>query len=231
MRKLFVTLFVLAALGGLLYGADRFLLAMAEGQIAKQVAAEGGLQTTPEVTIHGFPFLTQVVAGQYDKITVNVGDVQQQRVKVSDVRTELRGVKAPLSDMLNGNTSNVVASTANVSGLLPFAVVEANAPQGMKLSASGGDLRIQGRLRYAGISAPVQATVSVKPSGSGIALTPRDVRSGGGRIPIPAALVRERLGFTIPLRSLPMGARVTSIEVSPQGLRMAATAENVKLAR
>jgi hypothetical protein len=147
------------------------------------------------------------------------------------VRTELRGVKAPLSDVLNGDTSNIVATTATVNGLLPFGVVEANAPRGMKISAAGDDLRIQGRLSYAGLSAPVQATVSVKASGSGIALTPRDVRSGGGRIPVPAALVRERLGFTIPLRSLPMGARITGIEVAPQGLRMTATAENVKLAR
>lgn len=232
MRKLFVTLFVLAAFGGLLYGADRFLQDMAEGQIAKQVSAEAGLTTTPEVTIEGFPFLTQVLAGEYDKITVDAGDIRQQRVNISDVRTDLRGVKAPLADMLNGDTSNIVASTATVSGLVPFSAVEANAPRGMKITPDGSDLRVRRELRYAGLDATLEATVTVKATNQGITLTPRSVRSvGRTRVPIPEALVRQRMGFTIPVRSLPMGARITDVKVTAQGMRIGATAENVRLAR
>ena len=49
---------------GLLVLADRVGVAVAEGQVAEQVEARGGLAGTPEVDIAGFPFLTQARSGE-----------------------------------------------------------------------------------------------------------------------------------------------------------------------
>jgi hypothetical protein len=230
MRKLFVTLFVLAVIGGLLYGADRFAAGMAEEQIGKQVAAQSGLGAPPEVEIDGFPFLTQVLAGEYEKIEMSLGEISQRNIKLTDVSAELSGVRAPLSGLINGDTSQVVAGTAAVSGIVPFSTVEKHAPQGVRMSASGSDLRLRGKLGYAGFSVPVDATVGVKAGREGITMTPKQLRGEGGR-PIPLRLVQQRFGFTIPVRDLPLGARVTGVEVVDGGLRITASADDVKIAR
>lgn len=228
MRKLFVTFFVLAAVAGVLYGADRFAVDMAEGQIGKQVAAQAGLTQTPGVNIEGFPFLTQVMGGQYDRITMDVGEISQRNLTITGVKTELTKVQAPFSDVINGDTSQVVAQTVTVSGVVPFSVVEKNAPDGVKISADGSDLRLEGKVNYAGFSAPFTATVAVKVTRQGVGITPKSVQSQGGR-EIPVQLVRRQFGFSIPLRNLPLSARVSDVEVADNGLRIAATAENVKL--
>ncbi|HZB29380.1 MAG TPA: DUF2993 domain-containing protein, partial [Streptosporangiaceae bacterium] len=70
MRKvLLVLLFVLIIV---VIAADRVGVAVAQDQIAKQVAAQNDLPSKPDVKIHGIPFLTQAIGGNYQRIDVRI---------------------------------------------------------------------------------------------------------------------------------------------------------------
>ena len=65
MRKLLIALVVLAVL---FVAVDRIALVIAEDEIASRIATAYSLPADPGVSITGFPFLTQVVSGNYQQI-------------------------------------------------------------------------------------------------------------------------------------------------------------------
>ncbi|MBK1784847.1 LmeA family phospholipid-binding protein [Prauserella cavernicola] len=104
-RKIIVVLVVLV---GLLVAADFGAAAFAEHTVSQKAREQLGLTEDPNVTIHGFPFTTQALGGEYDHITVSadgvpVGDMLND----VGIRAELREVTAPLSDLTSGNTDNI----------------------------------------------------------------------------------------------------------------------------
>ena len=82
MRKLLISLAVLAVL---LAAADRIGVAVAENQISGRIETAYGLPAKPGVTIAGFPFLTQVVGGDYQQINVSVNQVQADGVTLHNL--------------------------------------------------------------------------------------------------------------------------------------------------
>jgi hypothetical protein len=225
MRKVLLVLVILLA-GGVVV-ADRVGVKVAQDEIAKQVAAQYNLSRKPGVSIHGFPFLTQAIGGEYEQIDVNIGDWTQQDITVSDLKIELTGLKAPLSEVIRGDNSNMTARTATASAIVPYDVIKKRAPKGVNgISAEGKDLKLQGTFAFLGVNADVTTVVSVKATPQGIALTPQSVQTGAGSIPI--SVLQQRLTFTVPVSNLPIGSRISKIEVTPTGLRVAATADNVK---
>lgn len=63
-------LIVVLVLGGLVV-ADRVLHARAEDEVARILQDRMELSNTPEVTIHGFPFLTQVAANRFGRVDLS----------------------------------------------------------------------------------------------------------------------------------------------------------------
>lgn len=61
MRALRILLIVVVVLGGLFVLADRLAVHFAEGEAADKLRTSENLASTPDVSIKGFPFLTQVV--------------------------------------------------------------------------------------------------------------------------------------------------------------------------
>jgi hypothetical protein len=225
MRK--VLLVVMILLVGGVVAADRIGVRVAQDEIAKQVAAQYNLPRKPTVTIHGIPFLTQAIGGEYDQIDVNIGDWTQQDVTVSDLKIQLSGLKAPLMDVISGDDSTMAARTATASAIVPFDAIKKRAPKGVKeISAEGKNLKLQGTFAFLGVNTDATLVVAVKATSKGIALTPQSVQSGVGSIPM--AVLQQRLTFTVPVPNLPIGSRVTKIEVTPNGLLLAATADNIK---
>ncbi|RFS83604.1 DUF2993 domain-containing protein [Actinomadura spongiicola] len=227
MRKVLLVLLILVAVG--LVAADRIGVRVAEDKIGEQVAAQYNMQEQPEVTIHGFPFLTQALGGDYDHIEVAIGEWTDQGVTVTGVKVEMRGVNAPLSEVTQGSAANVTARTATASAVVPYAAIQKRAPEGVKgIRPKGDDLEVDLEGNVLGRSVTSTAIVAVKPTARGIAVTPRSVASNGGP-QVPLALVRQSLTWTVPLADLPVGSRISEIQPTPDGLRVAATAENVRL--
>ncbi|HEY0805537.1 MAG TPA: DUF2993 domain-containing protein, partial [Pseudonocardiaceae bacterium] len=70
-----ITVIVVVVLASLLVGADYGLAAAAEYQVSKKMRTNLNLANDPSVNIHGFPFITQALAGDYQDITVNATGV------------------------------------------------------------------------------------------------------------------------------------------------------------
>ena len=101
MRKFLILLLILVIL---LVAADRISVYVAQRKVASRLAGAYNLSTPPSVTIQGFPFLTQVVAGRYDQVDVTLSSVTAGGVEMRDLRARFTGVHAPLVRLL-GNGS------------------------------------------------------------------------------------------------------------------------------
>jgi hypothetical protein len=226
MRKALLGLLIVVAVG--LVVADRVGVRIAQNRIGQQVAAQYDLPRQPDVTIHGIPFLTQVVGGEYDHITVDIGDWTEQGVTVSDVTVDMRGLNAPLSDVINGDTTNMTAGTAAASAIIPYDVIKKEAPKEVRsIGPKGDDLSVDLTGSVLGFQVNGTAVVSVKPTSKGIAITPQSVGEGAAQMPL--TLVRQQLTWVVPVRDLPIGARISGIEPTAGGLKVTATAHNVNL--
>ena len=240
MRKLLIALVVLAVL---FVAVDRIALVIAEDEIASRIATAYSMPVAPGVSITGFPFLTQVVSGDYQQIGVTADQIQADGVTLHNLNVHLTGVHASISQLLGGDSSMITADRAAGTALVDFATVKQRLPQqtqvslggqnltvsGLQLSPDGNNLRLSGTASYLGISAPVSATAALSVSPSGITVTPEDVTVAGG-LSIPGSAI-SRLHFTVPLSGLPLHLHVTSVQVTPDGLQVGAAARNVQFAR
>src|SRR5215467_11540364 len=109
MRKLLIALAILVVL---LIAIDRIWLVLAEDQIASQIATAYNLPADPGVSISGFPFLTQVVTGNYQQIGVTADQIQTGGVTLHNLPVHLTGVHASISQLLGSGSSAVTADRA-----------------------------------------------------------------------------------------------------------------------
>lgn len=99
---------VLVVLLGLLVGADFAAAAFAEHTVSQQAREQLGLSQDPAVTVHGFPFATQALSGEYDHISLSADGVPVQDVlRDVSLSAELRDVRAPISDLAGGNVQAI----------------------------------------------------------------------------------------------------------------------------
>jgi DUF2993 family protein len=103
-RRIIISLAVLVAV---LVAADFGLAAYAEHMVSQKARQQLSLSQDPSVTIHGFPFTTQVLSGDYHHISLSASGVPIKNLKDVAISAELTGVTAPLSDLANGNTSSI----------------------------------------------------------------------------------------------------------------------------
>jgi hypothetical protein len=107
-RPIVITVVILVAV---LVGVDFGAAAVAEYQVSKRAKAAFNLSDDPAVTVRGFPFLTQALSGEYDHITVDARGVPIKDIlRDVEVHADLRGVQAPLSDLLAGKTDSIEVS-------------------------------------------------------------------------------------------------------------------------
>lgn len=240
MRKLLIALVVLVVL---FVAVDRITLVIAEDEIASRIATAYSMPVQPGVSITGFPFLTQVVSGNYQQIGVTADQVQADGVTLHDLNVHLTGVHASISQLLGSGSSMITADRAAGTALVDFATVDKQLPQqtqvsvggqnvavsGLRLSPDGKNLKLSGNASVLGVSAPVSATATLSVSPSGITVTPEGATVAGG-LSIPASDIAS-MRFTVPLSGLPLHLHVTSVAVTPGGLRVGAAARNVQFAR
>ncbi|AYF74817.1 DUF2993 domain-containing protein [Nocardia yunnanensis] len=225
MRALLISIVVLAIV---LIVGDRVGVVFAQHEIGRHIADEYKLPGQPRVSIGGFPFLTQAVAGSYGHIDVQVGDWSLQDVSVHDVDVALTDVSASLSAVVNGRTSEFVAGTATASARVAYDTVQHYAPASVEsMSYAADGLSVKGNFPVGGVSVPTTVVVTVAPTDDGIEITPVSVETVAGGIPIPLAALRKSLTFTVPLKQLPLGAKLTTIKPGAQGLQATAVAHNV----
>jgi hypothetical protein len=147
-RGCLITLIVLlVVVVVLLVVADRVGVTIADNEVATQVAnkaeSEGvKLGQKPTADIGGFPFLTQVLAGRYDRIDVHLRDVTTKNSSGRNLtlpRLDIRAtdVKAPLHTLTSGDGS-ITANRLAGSAVVPYSYVQQIAQQNV------GSIDVQG---------------------------------------------------------------------------------------
>lgn len=126
----------LVVLSGLLVGADRIAVGVAEDQAADQLVKTGYLSQRPQVSIEGFPFLTQALSMELDDVRLSADGLTvgtgKQQVELHGFTARLSGVA--VSDSLTSAT--VAAGTAE--GLVTYADLAKMMPPASELVPGSG---------------------------------------------------------------------------------------------
>ena len=141
-KRTVATLVVLAAAAVAIdYGAA----ALTEGVVARQMRTQLGLADDPSVRVNNFPFLTQAISGRYKSVDVTADHIVVGPLHDVQVRSQLRDVSAPLSQMLGDGPRTV--TVREVEG-----TVRIGAPDVERLIREAGDVPVD-KLYIDGIDA------------------------------------------------------------------------------
>jgi len=217
-----ILLVILVALAGLLVVVDRVAVRYADNQFATQIQKQG-FSSKPNVSIEGFPFLTQVAARNFNDVHITATGEKTGPVTIDDINATLKGIK------LNSGFNSGTVTSVDGTGLITFG----------SLAKAGSSAAGVANLKIAMINshvAKITATVAGLFTGSGKAEITRTgtnkihVRliSAGG---IPTSLLGGLGNFTIPLPSLPMGMTVKSITLTAQGVLVHITGRNLPFSK
>jgi hypothetical protein len=227
MRKLLIALGVLVVL---FIAADRISAAVAENRISDRIAASYGLSARPGVSIQGFPFLTQVLTGDYNQINVSVTQVGAGGITLHDLRARFTGIHASLTQVLGNGAGTVTADRATGTAIVSYRQVDQRLPAGLRVRPHGKGLMVSGTVKAGALRVPISATVQLGITGGGVKVTPMHVTVMGG-IGLPVAADASRFGVVLPVTALPLHLHLTSVHVSAGGLRIGAAARHVHFAR
>jgi hypothetical protein len=232
-----VIVLVLLLLGGALV-LDRVGKSYAErelgNRIQQEISSQNSTSGTPDVTIEGFPFLTQVASGDYQEVKIAVPDFAAPNgaggtVKMSSLDISAQDVRAPLDTLRNGG--EVIAGSVTGAGTIGYAEITTLVNQdGLRLSERDGKL-----------AASVQLEIPGQPSIEVSGITNLTVENGSLRVrfsevtskDLPALpflqTMIDALAYDLKIPELPLNLVVRDVQVLPAGLRVTADANDVNL--
>ena len=254
MKRLIIGLIVLV---GVLVGVDFGAAALAESAVSRQMREQIGLPDDPDVRINGFPFLTQALTGRYSSIDLSAGRLRVGELQEVEVVAELRGVDAPLSEVLwSGPKSLRVAEadgtvrvgaddierllgtvdTLRIESLDDEALAQA-VEDGADAALADVDpdtvARLVGTTDFLGEDTEVSVIVALELSDGLVRVVPRDIRVGGPDAePLPEAVqavLRERFTVEIDPGSLPLRVTPTELQAVDGVLEISGTTTDLVL--
>ncbi|MFW3461079.1 DUF2993 domain-containing protein [Streptomyces microflavus] len=227
MRALRILLVLLAVVGGLFVAADRLALHFAESEAEDRVRISGGSAGTTEISIKGFPFLTQLAASEFGQVDVTLKDMKTEAagraISVGEVRARLHDVK------LGSGYSSATAARATGTAVVSYADLTAAAEDGVTVAYGGdGKVKVTGTVEILGrqISRSVVSTVT-RVDAHTIKVRADEVPGEG--IPGLEQLVRTRTDFERDIDGLPKGLELQRIQVTQNGLEIALNGSDVSL--
>jgi hypothetical protein len=208
-RALIVVLLVLVAL---LVVADRVAVAVAEDQVADRIAGRADLPGSPEVDIAGFPFLTQLAAGDYDEITVRASNVPvggARVLRLSDFTVVLHSLTVSRS------FHRFHAGTADATARASYA--DLSRALGVPITYAGdGRVRARGSVSVAGrqFGGSITARPQLRNASLGFGAL-----AGEGQLGRAAAQALGKIfDVAIPLADLPFRIQVQRLDATREGL-------------
>jgi hypothetical protein len=239
-----VPLVVVVVLAGVFVAGDRIAAYAAERTIATQAkrelaAREITTPSEPEVSVGGFPFLTQVARGRYERITIHLDRPSIQGTTLDRLDVTAKGVNATTSALLNG-TGKITAD--DVSGIARLDWDAVNklmkttgfGGSGAKASAlPDGQVQVRVPVQVAGLSTTVVATGTVAVGKGLVHLNIKNVTTEGGDVPqVIGRLIgsiKQSLSVDVKIPQLPYNLQVRDVKATVEGLTVSAVAANVPL--
>jgi DUF2993 family protein len=210
-----VLLGIVVLLVALFVAVDRIALHLVEDKAASTLQTSQHLNQKPDVSVAGFPFLTQLAAGEFDEVTITAKHIEvgNGTLQIASVDVHLHHVTVPR------DASSVRARTAQAAGRITYA--ELSRALGVSVSDGGNGrlvatptVTIAGQTYHGTVSAVVHAT-----NGDGITFGNPKVTAGSQRLPevVSRALVGQ-FSKAISLAGLPFNVRVTGADVTNVGV-------------
>jgi len=226
MRALVISVLVLL---GIAIAADRVLVLVSENQLASAIQAEGQLPGEPDISIEGFPFLTQAVRGRYDSVRVGVDVAALGLPTGATADIQLLGAQVPLDSVLSGSVTSVPVDQVVGTITFPFDYIGAQL-DGATVTRDGSGLRIETTVTVLGQDIPVAATADLALVGREVVLSASNVEGFGAELPDEVtAVVLDLLDISLPVPELPFGLVFTGIEVVGDGLQVVAEGNDIVL--
>jgi hypothetical protein len=223
-HRLRTLIIVLIVLVGLLVALDFGARAFAESKVASEIQSQG-FPKKPNVSIEGFPFLTQVAARDFKDVLISSSNVTEGPLLIQNIDATMTGVHVNSSfnggtvDNLNGTLSVTFAALANAMTSQAGALGQV-AGAGLNLSQAGSD-EVKATLDLVVASGTAVWRVSRTNDGKDISI--QLVNSSG----LTSSLLSGIGNIMIPLPSLPLGLSIQTISVTPSGLAGTVTGHNV----
>ncbi|MQS07403.1 LmeA family phospholipid-binding protein [Streptomyces alkaliphilus] len=237
MRVLRAGLILLIILGVLAVVADRLAVRWAEGEVASRTQTAMELEREPEVSIEGFPFLTQVAGRELERVRLSLDahriQLDDQEITARDLSLDLRNV------VLEDGYRSAVARDAEGSAVLGYGDLSELATQdvlglsdqlALELSYAGDgaeDHQVAVQLLILGqeVVPPVLAEMSFE--GDLLALRLDEVPS----LPLPG--LEDRLRDIVhrerTLHGLPSGVTLEGLVATERGVELTFTGTDLPL--
>ncbi|MGW0824887.1 LmeA family phospholipid-binding protein [Streptomyces sp. NPDC002845] len=242
MRALRILVIVAVVLGGLFAIADRVAVNFAENEVAQRVQSNEGLTSTPDVSIKGFPFLTQVARGELDNVEVGIKNYEATSttgagtILISDLTAEMRDVT------FSGDYSSATAGTATGTATIAYdELLKAATSEPTRIGpgitarvvglSDGGDGKIKVELE---IDAPVIGTQQLSVLSS-VTVKDNTVEVRADSLPdlgidLAENLMRTITDFQQNIDQLPGGIQLDKVAAARAGVEITVKGSNVTLA-
>ncbi|PRZ29211.1 Protein of unknown function (DUF2993) [Antricoccus suffuscus] len=210
---------------------DRVGVAVAESKIADVLQSKFDLTSSPNVDIHGFPVITQAIAGKYKSIDVTAKDVPVESLGSVDVAVNLRGLRLTLSDAIAGRMQDATADDLHARVTMSDDAI--GKALGMKVKIGKLDsstARLSISTTQAGITIPMEADVKVAVDGNNVALKLTQLKAL--KVPIPdfiSSRIGNVLSSKLVLPKLTGGLKVTDVVVGNGSITAVAEGHDVPL--
>lgn len=216
----YVTGIVVLAVVILLVVVDRVANAVAENQMASQFQSSLALSGKPNVSIEGFPFLTQLAAKDFNQVDISASNETTGPLEIASLTATLHGMH-----FTSFSSKSATVDDLNATGLVTFTALgkAGGIPEGITLSYGGAD-QVKASVDIGPISD--SATAVVKQSGSNRINV--HITDAGG---IPTELLGNLADFSITLPKLPAGLSIQNVSVTQQGVRITITGHNATLSQ
>ena len=204
--------------------------------LADELQRSGGFTSRPEVDVRGVPFLTQALAGRYDRIDVvardvPAGEVAGAPVEVSRLAATLRGARVPLEDALSGGVTSVPVDRVDARVLLPFSVLQRRTDVvDLTVEPEGDRLRLRGSVEVLGQEVAGSARSRITAQDGAVVVTAERVDVGNEVAnDLLSRALEGRFDLRVPIGGLPYGLEVEGVTVQPDGLSVTARATDTVL--
>jgi hypothetical protein len=206
-------LIIVLVLAGLAVVGDRVAAAYAENRIASEIQKEG-FGARPDVTIYGFPFLTQVLDRHFPHAHMTARNVREGPVTISRIDGDVRDVR--VDSGFRKGTIGSVDGTATISfGDLTKAAGQPD----LALTAAGPNT----------VKADVDLGVTTATATAQVTKVGNQIRVHAVSVEgFPLSDLGNDLDFTVPVSGLPMGLTFKSLTVSSKGVALRITGSNLK---
>ncbi|GGY96096.1 LmeA family phospholipid-binding protein [Streptomyces poonensis] len=243
MRALRILIVVAVILGGLFVVADRVAVGFAEDQAADRLRTTEGLAEAPDVSIKGFPFLTQVASGELDDVEVGIPDYEastgsgDSTIRITGLKADMRGVE------FSGDFSSATARSATGTATIPYDELLKAAKSEPTQIASGvtarvaglsdggnGKIKIEIDATVLGVDLPRPVSVlsSVAVEGDTVRLRADSLPDLG--VNLTETAIRSITDFQQAVDRLPGGIALDKVEGAADGVKITVKGSDIKLA-